>query len=163
MGFFDEKAITGRFTNSDIAKQNLHGFSNIWSNFTSGDKLKGAFFFPVRSSDGELRLAVWIDYYETAETHCYLVIDGPFLSAANVELIAELLGLTEAFQGKLLASGAPAVAGVGQKVFYCKYAAPDTVDLHDALEAAHKFAETWLKTDWHSMTAEEFLQLFQST
>jgi len=162
MGFFDEKAIAGRFANSNISQQNLLGFSNIWSALTSGDKLKGAFFYPVQSAHGELRLAVWIDYYDTLETHCYLVIDGPFLGSASVEQIAELLDLTEAFQDKLLASGSPPVAGAGRKIFYCKHPAPDTTDLHDVLEAAHKFADTWLKTNWHSMAAKEFLHLFQN-
>ncbi|MFM0199379.1 hypothetical protein PQR53_05775 [Paraburkholderia fungorum] len=95
------------FTNSGIAQQNLLGFSNIWSALTSGDKLKGAFFYPVQSTDHEVRLAVWIDYYDTPETHCCLVIDGPFLGSASVDQIAELLDLTETFQGKLFAAGSP--------------------------------------------------------
>lgn len=162
MGFFDENAMAGRFANSDIAQQNLLGFSNIWSALTSGDKLKGAFFYPVQLTDGEVRLAVWIDYYDTPETHCYLVIDGPFLGSASVDQIAKLLDLTERFQGKLLAAGSPAAVGAGRKVFYCKHPAPDTTGSHDVIEAAHKFADTWLKTNWYSTTAEEFLQFFQS-
>jgi hypothetical protein len=54
------------------------------------------------------------------------------------------------------------VAGAGRKVFYCNHPAPDTANLQDALEVARKLCDTWLKTSWHSMTAEEFLKLFQS-
>jgi len=163
MGFFDENAIAGRFANSDSAQQNLLDFSNIWSALTDGDKLKGAFLYPVQSADGEARLAVWIDYYDTPKTHCYLVIDGPFLGSASVEKIAELLELTEAFQSKLFDAGNSPAPGAGRKVFYCKHPAPDTTELHDVIEAAQKFANTWLKTNWQSTTAEEFLQYFQST
>ncbi|WP_196487028.1 hypothetical protein [Burkholderia cepacia] len=162
MGFFDESAMTGRFANSGIAQQNLLDFSNIWRALTSSNKLKGAFLYPVQAAGGEVRLAVWIDYYDTPETHCYLVIDGPFLGSASVEQIAELLDLTETFQDKLFAADGHSPTGVGRTVFYCKHFAPDTTGLHDVIEAAHKLADTWLKANWHSSTSVEFLQLFQS-
>jgi len=117
MGFFDKNAFAGRFTNSAVPQQNLYGFSNIWSALTSGDKLKGAFFFAVNVDASDPRLAVWIDYYDTPQTHSYLVIDGPFLSTANIEQIRGLLDLTEEFQRELLASGSPPIAGAGRKVF----------------------------------------------
>jgi hypothetical protein len=157
MGFFDDEAIVGRFDNSTSPQQNLQGFSNIWTALTNSGKLKGAFFFVVNLGGDAARLAVWIDYYDTAQTHSYLVIDGPFLSAANREEVQTLLGLTEEFQAKSLAAGLLPITGAGQKVFYCKYPAPDTSDLPDAGEAARVLSEAWLKANWQRTTAEEFL------
>jgi len=33
--------------------------------------------------------------------------------------------------------------------------------LLDELEAAQKLSDTWLKTNWQSISAEEFLRLFE--
>jgi hypothetical protein len=160
MAMFDVNAIVHRFPKAATPQENLDNFKQIWGNFTQSHhknpeifKYLALFAVKVESGDdlesGDVRLAALLDYQEMA--HCYLVIDGEFLGAANVRQISELLDATESFQAGREHQFPP-------MVYYCKIPAPRTEHMQD-YDAARVLCGHL--ASFQRVSKEEFLWMFE--